>query len=190
MRTGKFGLVLLTCVCLLCSTIAGEAGCEDKCCACSEAVIRGKDEEIGQLKAEIDKLRTMLEGCRGAESSVATSRGEEGGGDKCRREAEEVREQAETISILRDAIQELRAQAHAGTSAPPPGPDPLELSSGPGPAACQGCRRGGRYVQEVNGWNDDEEGQLEWVYGIPQGKRKVVIELGSNDGQWIYGFMT
>uniref|UniRef100_A0A7S0DWI2 Methyltransferase FkbM domain-containing protein n=1 Tax=Hanusia phi TaxID=3032 RepID=A0A7S0DWI2_9CRYP len=66
----------------------------------------------------------------------------------------------------------------------------MELSSGPGPAACQGCRRGGRYVQEVNGWNDDEEGQLEWVYGIPQGKRKVVIELGSNDGQWIYGFMT
>jgi hypothetical protein len=45
----------------------------------------------------------------------------------------------------------------------------------------------------VNGWNDDVDTSTEFVYGLPQGdeqrRRKIVIELGANNGEWIRGFL-
>lgn len=42
---------------------------------------------------------------------------------------------------------------------------------------------------EVNGHLEDKEGQTEWIYGVPSGRRKVLIELGANNGEALAGFM-
>lgn len=42
---------------------------------------------------------------------------------------------------------------------------------------------------EVNGYGAEQEGQTEWIYGVPSGRRKIVIELGANNGEWIAQFL-
>jgi len=64
-------------------------------------------------------------------------------------------------------------------------------------------------IASINGWDDDKQGQTMWVYGSPgeggggvgqgdgvkgergarQERKNIVIELGSNNGQWIAEFL-
>jgi hypothetical protein len=45
----------------------------------------------------------------------------------------------------------------------------------------------------INGWNEDVDESNEFVYGLPPSdpnhRRKIVIELGANNGEWIRGFL-
>jgi hypothetical protein len=48
------------------------------------------------------------------------------------------------------------------------------------------------FVTKINGWDEDADETNEFVYGLPSlslEQRKIVIELGANNGEWIRSFL-